>query len=506
MIAHFAARRLANIAVLLVALALATATQQVSADATSSCAADGSGCGAGGEEDASLLSTKINRHEVPSLAQGGPPVEGRCCYGLDSCPSQMGANDHVMGCKAASDHCSQSQAACEKKLCCKHGFFGKKHPKFCPVTAPPTQRCALGDNIRVVTDMGFDDWGAFSILQAAGCTPQRALGVEGMMTPDFTGDFSKLLQSWGLSTQVYKGPVQPPCYGGLGCPFNTSSVSWLSSDPDSYREKIYANLPGAINPEWDGDARVVNSIDDFWACEAGKKYTLLVISPQTAVAEQLLGPDASKYTSCISEIVYMGGMFDSEQLAQTDPRTAANVDGPRWNVSYYKVTSLLTETNVVSDALAAQAMWNDTLGIKQSIFSLETAGCERAGLQRILFAGQTAMYDDNTQKEQQAWADVMLKGAANCDSKTGPTSMLAKMVCIHDGCDIATLDFDAHVATYVWLGNEDKVNIQLERSSVFVDTHTAVTTRESDSSNTWVATTFNAIGWYGMLSDLLTAR
>lgn len=295
----------------------------------------------------------------------------------------------------------------------------------------------------------------------------------------------------------------------MDCPFNTSVVPWLG---ESYRPSIYDTLPDAMNPEWTGVADVNPNVNEFWACEPGEKYVLMVISPATAVAQQLLGGDSSKYLACISEIVYMGGLFDPAQLSQTDPMTWGNAEGPRFDVYDENVTyppELHTETNVVSDALASQQLWKDTLGIKQSIFSLETAGCDRAGLQRIFASGQTAFYDGDTQaaKQKEAEEAFMLRGAANCNGEGTPTMMLAKMVCLHNSCDTATLDFDAVAATYVWLGKEDKVKINTVQSSITVNASTGVTTKsDSNSSNMWVGTTFDALGWYGELSGVLTSR
>lgn len=468
----------------------------------------GVGCGAvGGEDESTLLSVNIHRHTASGAggAAEAAEVQGRCCYGIDACPSQLGPNDRVPACKPASDRCSRSQEACERKACCRHGPFGKKKPKFCPVTPPPTQKCALGDNIRVVTDMGFDDWGAFSVLDAAGCTPQKALGVEGMMPSNFTGNFSKLLQSWGLGTQVYQSLERTMCYNNTECPV----IDWLGE----YRGGVFDALEGAMKPGWEGDEKVINNEDEFWACEAGERYTLLVISPNTAVADRLLGRDAKKFLACIKEMVYMGGLFDNVQLNKTDPMTALNTVGPRDDVNFKAAArdgSLTTEVNVVSDVEAASSLWGDALDIKMSIFSLETASCDRAGLQRVLFAGQTGMYSNDTQiaAQRRTEEDFMFHAIGKCDSEHLQGRMLEKMVCIHNSCDTATLDFDAIAATYLWLGKEHQsAKIQTEASRVIVDTSTAVTTRELDaSSNRFVASTFDAIGWYGALSNLLKAR
>merc|ERR1712100_142996 len=104
---------------------------------------------------------------------------------------------------------------------------------------------------------------------------------------------------------------------------------------------------------------------------------------------------------CIKEIVFMGGLFGNEQLEQTDPQTIENANGPVHDVNDSSNPADLTETNVVSDEAAARALWVDKLKaankVPLRIFSLETASCDRDGLQSILFSGQTGIYKDTDQ-------------------------------------------------------------------------------------------------------------
>jgi len=367
--------------------------------------------------------------------------------------------------------------------------------------------------------MGFDDWGAFSVLNAAGCTPQKALGVEGMMPSNFAGNFSKLLQSWfGDLTTVYQGPPDGTCYGD-----KTNCYPWFSwlfpSTTDGvydegYRSRIFGQLPQATKFPWvevnDWPDEVSNDADEFWACEPGEEYTLLVISPQSAVASRLLDPRKGAATrKCIKEIVFMGGMFGNVQLKSADPGTSYSMEGPLTNVSDSSDPSKHTEVNVVSDVNAANAMWVKNLasfkGVPMRILSLETASCARVGLQKIQFSGQTGMYTSDEQLEKEDETIEKVRATLDCQN---PPNMLTKMVCMHKGCDIATLDFDVVAGTYVWLGDADKtVHFQFKQILPSVDPTTAVTTSKYDNStDVWIATTFDAPAWLEVLVGKLNGK
>mmetsp|Transcript_58255 Transcript_58255/g.189889 ORF Transcript_58255/g.189889 Transcript_58255/m.189889 type:complete len:447 (-) Transcript_58255:147-1487(-) len=372
-----------------------------------------------------------------------------------------------------------------------------------------SSKCALGENIRVVTDMGFDDWGAFSLLNAAGCAPQKALGIEGMLSSNFTGNLSKLLKSWGLDTEVYQGPPDNTCYTGKPCIFNVSTVTWLQG----YRAKVYETLPLSTKEPWaeveQWSDDVNSDMEEFWACPQGQEYTLLVISPSSAVAAQLLDASSGEATrNCIKEIVFMGGLFSNVQLNQNDPATAGSFSGPAFDLGNTSDASLLTEVNVVSDALAAQALWETnlaTLGMPVRIFSLETASVAREGLQEILASGKTGMVTDTDQYNATENAVARLKENIDCSS---PASMLAQMVCIHDKSTVATLDFDAIAAAYIWVGAADKMlNFNFERNNVTIETISGVATKTSaDNSAASVATTFMPPLWFELLRQKLLGK
>lgn len=489
-------------------------------DFRTSCGDQAGDCAA--DDDTSMLAVNIARHAQASQPGSSAAAEeeavGRCCYGMHSCPSQLGVNDWVPGCRSAGDRCSRSKHACEEQHCCRTGPFHKRGPMFCPVTSSKS-KCALGDSIRVVTDMGFDDWGAFSVLSAAGCPPQKALATDGMMPVAFAGNFSKLLRSWHLDTQVFidTGIPEGTCYDGKPCIVNTTSVSWLGED---YRPKVYRYLPEVTGKPWSEVERwgddVSSEVKDFWGCEGEEKYTLLVISPQTPVATQLLGPKGSTIMrKCIKEIVYMGGLFASAQLQGTDPGTMMDAPvGPAYNLNRNHVdVAEWTEINVVSDVPAAIALWDDRGPWKdhvtQRIFSLETASWARPGWSAIAAGGQSGMYDE---KEQMARSTeevrVRVQENAGCDS---PETMLAKMACIHSTTelDVATLDFDALAASYLWLGDSDEtVSIKLEQSKVTVSATSGVVKQEpdEDAAAVFIAQSFDALAWLDKLSALLAGK
>jgi len=205
----------------------------------------------------------------------------------------------------------------------------------------------------------------------------------------------------------------------------------------------------------------------------------------------------------------MGGLFSNTQLTSVDPATAGSMEGPLTNVSDSSDPSKHTEVNVVSDVNAANAMWVKNLasfkGVPMRILSLETASCARVGLQKIQFSGQTGMY---TAEEQFAKEDETIeKVRATLDCQK-PPNMLTKMVCMHKGCDIATLDFDVVAGTYVWLGDADKtVHFHFKQILPSVDTTTAVTTSKYDNStDVWIATTFDAPAWLEVLVGKLNGK
>merc|ERR1712113_705787 len=94
--------------------------------------------------------------------------------------------------------------------------------------------------IKVVTDMGFDDWGAFAVLKAAGNEPLAALVTKGMMQPsDFGPNLASLLASWDFSTTVHMGTdkcFDPPCA-------NTSFIEDEWQYPDHVKDYFLKRMP-----------------------------------------------------------------------------------------------------------------------------------------------------------------------------------------------------------------------------------------------------------------------
>lgn len=333
-----------------------------------------------------------------------------------------------------------------------------------------------------------------------------------MMPSNFTGNFSKLLKSWqGDLTQVYQGPPDGTCYDKNDTTCYPDFDWLLNPDPvQGYRARLYQHLPSSTGYPWAQveawPDEVSNDMDEFWACSPGEEYTLLVISPQSAVASKLLDPTTGAAArACITEIVFMGGLFGNVQLSQSDPETALSMVGPRGHVGDYDNPARLTEVNIISDVPAANALWVKNLAeleVPMRILSLETASCARVGVQKILFRGQTGNYtaDEQTAAEEKAVDEIR----ANLDCQQ-PPNMLTKMFCIHKGCDIATLDFDIVAASYAWLGDADKtVQFHFQQIRPKVNLTTGVTAEElANGTDVWRATTFDAPAWIGLLAGKL---
>jgi len=350
--------------------------------------------------------------------------------------------------------------------------------------------CA-GKDIRVVTDMGFDDWGAFSVLQAAGCTPTHALATKGMMLPsDFADDFSKLLQSWNLTTKVHMG--SEACYDSKQC-----IDTFFISDDWGYRKNIMDTLPSATGPTVPGCSNCPTNVfpaADFWRCQSGQKFTLLVISPLSDVAIEL--SQNSEARGCIDEVVMMGGFLATSQegkvvLTGGDMSTQkALMDGI---VPPMKTSLGDTELNVASDIKAAQAVFG--LDIPLRMVPLEVASIDRVGKQLI----------PGTYSEEEQVSLTTDQLAKLCKSAPGAT-MLKRMACIHaSGGDKATMDMDAIAATFLWTGDKHfefkNGTVKVQRSG-----RTEVCPLDSDDrkcQKAHMASQFDAVGWFQDLSNLV---
>jgi len=292
--------------------------------------------------------------------------------------------------------------------------------------------CA-GKDIRVVTDMGFDDWGAFSVLHAAQCTPTKALATKGMMMPStFSASFASLLKSWNLDTKVYKGTET--CYQSKPC----IDDSFIEKDWH-YRsdlQKAYSSRAQGPFPKASG---VSSDVAEFWKCQPGKKYTLLVLSPMSDVATELSKNAATR--GCIEEIVAMGAFFATSDsgklvLGGKDDETKDALMLGTSPVPEGKVGN--TELNLASDIPAAKAVL--ALGLNMKLMPLEVASIGRAGRQLI-----KGPYSAQQQRKLTTTKVAELCGPLG---KSGETkSMLEGMACIHDLG--ATLDLDAIAATWL---------------------------------------------------------
>jgi len=358
--------------------------------------------------------------------------------------------------------------------------------------------CA-GKDIRVVTDMGFDDWGAFSVLQAAGCTPTHALATKGMMLPsDFADDFSKLLQSWNLTTKVHMG--SEACYDSKQC-----IDTFFISDDWGYRKNIMDTLPSATGPTVPGCSNCPTNVfpaADFWRCQSGQKFTLLVISPLSDVAialsqnSEARGKEASEARGCIDEVVMMGGFLATSQegkvvLTGGDMSTQkALMDGI---VPPMKTSLGDTELNVASDIKAAQAVFG--LDIPLRMVPLEVASIDRVGKQLI----------PGTYSEEEQVSLTTDQLAKLCKSAPGAT-MLKRMACIHaSGGDKATMDMDAIAATFLWTGDK---HFEFKNGTVKVQRSGRTEVCPLDSNDrkcqkAHMASQFDAVGWFQDLSNLV---
>jgi len=350
-----------------------------------------------------------------------------------------------------------------------------------------TALCA-GKDIRVVTDMGFDDWGAFSILQAAGCMPTHALATKGMMTTAFAANFSRLLQSWSFTTKVHMGSMD--CYKSKEC-INTSFIEkeW------GYRSKIrdaYASAKGAtISP--DAPANLYPA-SDFWRCQKGQKFTLLAISPLSDVAIELSGNKAAR--NCVQEIVMMGGFLaTSNQGKQVlDGQDMSTQGGLMDGTKTVATPPGNTELNVASDIKAAQYVLSGKISVR--MMPLEVASIDRIGKQTLKDGYTADLQISHTTYEV----------AKLCKTAPGST-MLERMACIHvSGGETATLDMDAIAVTYAWTGDahfEFKNGRVKVKNCAKTEVCRFYNCHDRNCHRAHMASQFDAVGWFEDLSKLI---
>jgi inosine-uridine nucleoside N-ribohydrolase len=329
--------------------------------------------------------------------------------------------------------------------------------------------------------MGFDDWGAFAVLQAAGCMPKKALTTKGMMlTKNFSLSFANLLKSWNFSTDVHEGSeecYQPPC----------RDMSFIQ-DTWEYRTNVWKKYDGFLGPG--SAAGTLLQAADFWKC-GSKKFTLLVLAPMSDVATKLMQDKAAR--NCVDRIIVSGGYFANDTvLKEKDPSTylfgVIDASDPPGDPT---IRTRAGELNIVSDPLAAQAVF--ALDIPITIVPLEVESIDRIGKQMLkVVQNQTAQTNVT---DAQTWA------LCSVGNYSGTPNFLGRLACKHSGGgDVATLDMDAIVATSLW--GPTKFTFDKDAWVVVQDDGLTKTCAlpEKGCRRVTLATDFNAIAWYQGLS------
>jgi len=396
-------------------------------------------------------------------------------------------------------------------------------------------------SIHVLTDMGFDDWGAFSILHATGHDPEAILAVSGMMEPSgFAASLAELISSWGINSPVYQATD--------GCHHDclNSSFIWIEYNEDNpnvsgwgYRSTVHQYFPEAVKAS--GSEGVVLDGSEFpWAAECEEKHRLLILGPLSQFDYKVWEDPA--VLKCISEVVVSGGFFgDSEEgrrMATNDISTWKNLiplgagnlaqidlaalnaqgDGPPEGGSD---SSTLRELNVVSDALAAARSLATAAskGVKITIIPLEVESINRYG-QQVIENNNSITYSEDLQVDL---TDAFIAQYL-CRDKAVPApneaaGMLQRLACINEegGKQQYTLDMDAIVATYLWAPEMFTFD---QKSLVAFDSLTGMTYAAcrrvaasaclcQGSSSVLAcfevqrATNFDAVMWFARLNELL---
>lgn len=337
--------------------------------------------------------------------------------------------------------------------------------------------------IKVVTDMGFDDWGAFAVLKAAGNEPLAALVTKGMMQPsDFGPNFASLLASWDFSTTVHMGTdkcFDPPCA-------NTSFIEDEWQYPDHVKDYFKTNATGPANR-----VGTVQSEEDFWDCAETGVYTLLVLSPISDVAIWLSKNEAA--AECIEQIVFSGGFFNTtdegSEVKTEDLSTygalMATLDDP--NLTSPESDSR-AELNVVADKDAMDFILN--FGINITMIPIEVESIDRVGKEADP-SNETNLTKEKTNELRDSLP------------QEGDAAMLQRLADLHvAGGETATLDLDAIVATYLTSWNSlfttQGAKVKVLKNGVTFKCD------DDDSScvNVALAKNFNATGWYEQMKSL----
>lgn len=348
--------------------------------------------------------------------------------------------------------------------------------------------------LKVVTDMGMDDWGAFASLHAAGMDPEAILATNGMMTPsEFYLTFQEFLRSWGVRSPLYQGTEgMEHCFEPGQC-LNTSFV-----DDWHYRRILRSFFQSPMPPV----PEVPVADASFWTHGGcSPKYTLLVLSPVSDVASALNGN--SDITQCIERIVLAGGTFKGSELKKTDPMTGGALIAVDDSGDFDASGGNLVELNVAADAPAAAALLG--MGVPVTIVPLEVDSIARPGLQTVQPEGEVT-----TEQLDEIWFQnqYLMQGLCKGGRHPRRPSMLQHMACIHKGRrnDVNSMDMDAITAAYLW----SQELFVLETKGVKVNNVTGATSvvtsgcqGDDHCHEVQVATGFNAIAWVQKLSSMI---
>jgi inosine-uridine nucleoside N-ribohydrolase len=357
--------------------------------------------------------------------------------------------------------------------------------------------------IRVVTDQGFDDWGAFAVLDVAGLAPERALASHGMMSTAFAGNFSKILDSWGLATSVYRGT--DTCFGVDECALDDSFIE----DDWHYRSKIWGSTSLAIRAGYSGTEQVNEELADFWSCDdtSEEKVTLLILGPVSDAATWL--SNASEAFECIDEIILSGSFFSTSnqgsRMRAEDPETFHGVlVGLADNVNHNLTHSKEGELNVVADAPAAHQLlaFVREHGVRLRIVPLEVESASRIGKDMM-----KVLRGDSDTARQENLNQASFDKLCGIGLRSSTPSLLSNMACLSDAShDRHVLDMDAIVATSIWTPEF----FTFAQRHVSIDASSGLTSLCQGGSETVgddscvaveVATDFDALRWFENLQD-----
>jgi inosine-uridine nucleoside N-ribohydrolase len=327
--------------------------------------------------------------------------------------------------------------------------------------------------------MGFDDWGAFSILHASGNDPAAILTVGGMMLPsNFTENMAQLLRSWGIETPIFMG--SDGCHHDC---LNTSFIGMPSSW--NYRAKIWKYLPYAVKHEA-GD--IVPNVTEgaFPWMECKEKYRLLILGPVSDFDYKLWEDDSM--LQCIEEIILSGSWFGDTAEGRASPLLdfstfqntirsgvgnldSVNLEALGKEFSVDSDSSTFRELNVVSDALAAarSLLKAARKGVPVTIIPLNVESVDRYGKQKALKEHPGLKSLDQGRQANLTQEGIVplcrdglfLNGKEITVNPDAPNpgkpeaEMLQRMACIRSvsyKLEDAQypIDMDAIVATYLW--------------------------------------------------------